>query len=74
MRTGSPRANSSASGRKLDLRQITCPVYLLAGAADDITTPEQVLGAKKYIGTPKERIAKKPFQAAILGFSWEPAP
>jgi poly(3-hydroxyalkanoate) synthetase len=29
-------------GRKLDLRNITCPVYLLAGAADDITTPEQV--------------------------------
>ena len=27
---------------KLDLKAITCPVYLLGGAADDITTPEQV--------------------------------
>ena len=30
--------------------------YLLAGAADDITTPEQVLDAAKYLGTPKHRI------------------
>ena len=42
-------------GRKLNLRNITCPTYLLAGASDDITTPEQVLDAAEYIGTPKER-------------------
>ena len=46
-------------GRVLDLRNITCPTYLLAGAADDITTPEQVLDAAKYIGTPKDRIVQK---------------
>jgi poly(3-hydroxyalkanoate) synthetase len=43
-------------GRRLDLRNITCPTYLLAGAADDITTPEQVLDAEKYLGTPREQI------------------
>ncbi len=43
-------------GRRLSLRDITCPLYLLAGAADDITTPEQVLGAAKLVGTPKHRI------------------
>ena len=43
-------------GRRLDLRNITCPTYLLAGAADDITTPEQVLNAEKYLGTPNKHI------------------
>jgi poly(3-hydroxyalkanoate) synthetase len=43
-------------GRRLDLRNIACPTYLLAGAADDITTPEQVLDAEKYLGAPREQI------------------
>jgi polyhydroxyalkanoate depolymerase len=46
-------------GRKLNLHDITCPAYLLAGADDDITTPEQVLDAAKYLGTPKDKIEKK---------------
>ena len=46
-------------GRKLDLHDITCPAYLLAGAADDITAPEQVLGAAKYLGTPSEHIVQQ---------------
>lgn len=45
--------------RKLNLGDITCPTYLLAGAADDITTPEQVLDAAKYPGTPTNQIIKK---------------
>jgi polyhydroxyalkanoate depolymerase len=54
-------------GRKLDLRNITCPVYLLAGAADDITTPEQVLDAAKYIGTAKDRITQKTVSGGHIG-------
>ena len=54
-------------GRKLDLRDITCPVYLLAGAADDITTPEQVLDAAKYIGTAKDRITQKTVPGGHIG-------
>jgi polyhydroxyalkanoate depolymerase len=54
-------------GRKLDLRKITCPTYLLAGADDDITTPEQVLDAAKYIGTPKERIVSKTVPGGHIG-------
>jgi polyhydroxyalkanoate depolymerase len=45
-------------GRRLDLKTIVCPVYLLAGEADDITTPEQVFDAENYLGTPKGRIEK----------------
>ncbi|MDR3455121.1 MAG: alpha/beta fold hydrolase [Rhodoferax sp.] len=54
-------------GRRLNLRDIKCPVYLLAGADDDITTPEQVLDAAKYIGTPKSRIVKKTVPGGHIG-------
>ena len=54
-------------GRPLDLRNITCPTYLLAGAGDDITTPEQVLGAANYIGTPKDRIVQRTVPGGHIG-------
>jgi poly(3-hydroxyalkanoate) synthetase len=54
-------------GRKLNLRDIKCPAYLLAGAADDITTPEQVLDAAKYLGTPKDRITQKTVPGGHIG-------
>jgi polyhydroxyalkanoate depolymerase len=47
-----------ALGRRLNLKDITCPVYLLAGDSDDITTKEQVFDAEKYLGTPKSKIEK----------------
>lgn len=43
-------------GRRLDLKAITGPVFLLAGERDDITTPEQVFGAAPLLGTPAEAI------------------
>jgi polyhydroxyalkanoate depolymerase len=46
-------------GRRLNLTDITCPVYLLAGQSDDITTMEQVFDAEKYLGTPKGKIEKR---------------
>jgi polyhydroxyalkanoate depolymerase len=54
-------------GRKLDLRDITCPAYLLAGASDDITTPEQVLDAVKYLGTPKDQIVQETVPGGHIG-------
>lgn len=45
-------------GRKLSLKDVTMPVYLLAGAADDITTSEQVFNAERLIGTPKSKVTK----------------
>ena len=54
-------------GRRLNLRDITCPVYLLAGEADDITTSEQVFDAEKYLGTPKDRIEKKLVPGGHIG-------
>jgi poly(3-hydroxybutyrate) depolymerase len=45
-------------GRCLALGDIRCPVYLLAGDADDITPKEQVFAAEALVGTPKAKIAK----------------
>jgi poly(3-hydroxyalkanoate) synthetase len=54
-------------GRVLKPQNIICPTYLLAGAGDDITTPEQVLDAAKYIGTPKDRIVQKTVPGGHIG-------
>lgn len=56
-----------ALGRRLDLRDITCPAYLLAGAGDDITTPEQVLDTAKYIGTKRHDIVQKTAPGGHIG-------
>ena len=46
-------------GRRLNLKSVVCPLYLLAGESDDITTKEQVFAAETLVGTPKSRIEKK---------------
>jgi polyhydroxyalkanoate depolymerase len=56
-----------ALGRKLSLRDITCPLYLLAGEADDITTTEQVLNAAKLVGTPADKIQQKVVPGGHIG-------
>lgn len=45
-------------GKKLSLKDIMCPIYLLAGERDDITPPEQVFNAEEYMGTEKKEIQK----------------
>lgn len=54
-------------GRKINLHDIACPAYLLAGANDDITAPEQVLGAARYLGTPQDRIMQKTVPGGHIG-------
>lgn len=54
-------------GRRLNLKDIVCSVYLLAGESDDIATSEQVLDAEKYLGTPKNRIEKKLVPGGHIG-------
>jgi poly(3-hydroxyalkanoate) synthetase len=56
-----------ALGRTLNLKSITCPVYLLAGESDDITTPEQVLNAPKYLGTPAAHITSRTVPGGHIG-------
>ncbi|PVB59468.1 alpha/beta fold hydrolase [Labrenzia sp. 011] len=56
-----------ALGKTLSLSQIVCPLYLLAGKADDITTPEQVFAAENLVGTPRERIVSKLVPGGHIG-------
>jgi poly(3-hydroxyalkanoate) synthetase len=54
-------------GKRLDLKDITCPVYLLAGKRDDITPKEQVFNAEKRLGTPKNKIARDLAEGGHIG-------
>jgi len=54
-------------GRRLDLKHIEAPLYLLAGDADDITTKEQVFDAEKLVGTPSADIVKKLVPGGHIG-------
>jgi len=56
-----------ALGRTLDLKAIRVPLYLLAGAEDDITTKEQVFNAASLVGTPDPEIVKKLVPGGHIG-------
>ncbi|MBU3029242.1 alpha/beta fold hydrolase [Paracoccus marinaquae] len=43
-------------GRRLDLKDVTCPTYLLAGASDEIAVSDQVFAARALLGTPADQI------------------
>jgi polyhydroxyalkanoate depolymerase len=54
-------------GKRLSLHDVVCPVYLMAGSEDDITTKEQVFDAEKYLGTPRAKIIKKLASGGHIG-------
>jgi poly(3-hydroxybutyrate) depolymerase len=56
-----------ALGRKLELQAIRCPLYLLAGDGDDITTKEQVFNAAALVGTPRGDIVSKLVPGGHIG-------
>ncbi len=56
-----------ALGQRLSLSSVVCPLYLLAGEADDITTKEQVFAAEHLVGTPAAEIHKKLVPSGHIG-------
>lgn len=56
-----------ALGQRLHLRDVTCPAYLLAGAADNIAPREQVFAAAGLLGTPPPRIEQRLLPCGHLG-------
>lgn len=61
-------------GKRLNLFDIHCPVYLLAGEKDDITPKEQVFNAKRHLGTDHRDIAEALAQGGHIGlFMGKPA-
>lgn len=61
------RGRFVALGRRISLRAIACPTYLLAGESDDITTAEQVFNARQLIGTRPEAIVQKLVPGGHIG-------
>ena len=51
----------------VDLRRITCPLFLLAGTRDHVTPQEQVFEMARYVGTPQDRIARYVVDAGHIG-------
>ena len=45
-----------ALGQRIDLARLRLPIYLLAGSADDVVAPEQLLAAKRLVGTEPEAL------------------
>jgi poly(3-hydroxybutyrate) depolymerase len=56
-----------ALGRTLLLKSVTCPLYLLAGDGDDITTKEQVFAAENLVGTPVGKIVRRLVPGGHIG-------
>ncbi len=54
-------------GRRLALKDLTIPLYLLAGEADDITTREQVFNAEALVGTPHDQIVRQVVPGGHIG-------
>jgi poly(3-hydroxybutyrate) depolymerase len=45
-----------ALGQKIDLSRLRLPIYLLAGSADDVVAPEQLLAVQRLVGTGPEAL------------------
>jgi len=54
-------------GKRLDPKDIHCPLYLLAGEQDDITPKEQVFNAEQYFGTPAHLVVKDLAKGGHIG-------
>lgn len=61
------RGELVVSGRSVDLGEISCPLYLLAGADDHITPPEQVWAAADAVGTPAGDVTRRITEGGHLG-------
>jgi poly(3-hydroxybutyrate) depolymerase len=44
-----------ALGQKIDLARLRLPMYLLAGSADDVVAPQQLLAVERLVATPDLR-------------------
>jgi poly(3-hydroxyalkanoate) synthetase len=55
------------AGKHVDLHEIHCPLYLLAGAKDHITPPPQVFALAEFAATPEDEVWKLTTDGGHLG-------
>src|SRR5208282_3348369 len=53
------RGEFYALGRRIDLREMRCPVYLIAARDDEVTAPEQTFSCARLVGTPRAAQRRK---------------
>jgi len=61
------RGSLDVGGRVIALGEISCPVYLLAGAEDHITPPAQLFALADHVSTPPDDITRATAPAGHLG-------
>jgi poly(3-hydroxybutyrate) depolymerase len=54
-------------GKRVNLSDVDCPIFLLAGTKDHITPPEQVWALGDLVSTPAEHISRELVDAGHLG-------
>lgn len=54
-------------GRRVDLKKITCPLFLIGGTRDHVTPPEQVFAMAKYVGTHPDQVQQYLVEAGHIG-------
>ncbi len=53
------RGEFSALGKRIDLREMRRPLYLLAARDDEVAAPEQTFACARLVGTPRAKIRRK---------------
>jgi poly(3-hydroxybutyrate) depolymerase len=56
-----------ALGQKIDLSRVRLPIYLLAGSADDVVAPEQLLAVERLVGTQPDHVRHEVAPSDHLG-------
>jgi poly(3-hydroxybutyrate) depolymerase len=56
-----------ALGQKIRLSRLRLPIYLLAGSADEVVAPEQLLALERLVGTPPEHLRREVAPSNHLG-------
>jgi poly(3-hydroxyalkanoate) synthetase len=56
-----------ALGQKIDLSRLRLPMYLLAGSADEVVAPEQLLAVERLVGTQPKHLCREVAPCNHLG-------
>jgi poly(3-hydroxybutyrate) depolymerase len=56
-----------ALGQRIDLSRLRLPMYLLAGSADEVVTPEQLLAVERLAATPPDHLRHEIAESNHLG-------
>jgi hypothetical protein len=56
-----------ALGQKIDLSRLRLPIYLLAGSADEVVAPEQLLAVERLVGTQPKYLSREVAPCNHLG-------